>query len=268
LCRAAQSRAGAATATRGAARSGAAPLGLGYWVQAASHDARGRVDARPPAARQVDQWVAEVREKAPALTVAKYHGAQRRKLLPPLALDAHDVVVTTYAVLVMDGREQALLRQRHADGPAPRGPEPSAGVFAVPWHRRAPRAARTTLLPCAPRAGCSVGAARCQLRRPRLLLPRASPLALRRACACACLCTSRARCGRPSALLRLRVGALSVPGTAPALRESLRAAGLHQRAAVTRAGPSWTRRTPSGTIARRRVGPALGRLICVGLGQG
>ena len=144
MCRAAQSRAGAATATRGAARSGAAPLGLGYWVQAASHDARARVDARPPAARQVDQWVAEVREKAPALTVAKYHGAQRRKLLPPLALDAHDVVVTTYAVLVMDGREQALLRQRHADGPAPRGPEPSAGVFAVPWHRRAPLAARTT----------------------------------------------------------------------------------------------------------------------------
>jgi len=121
----------------------------------------------------VDQWVAEVREKAPALTVAKYHGALRRKLLPPLALAVQDVVVTTYMALVMDWREQALLRQRHADGPRPRGPEPSAGVFAVPWHRRAPRAARASRCTrCPPcwllwRAACCQ-APLCQLQWPRL----------------------------------------------------------------------------------------------------
>ncbi len=66
---------------------------------------------------QAQQWVDEVREKAPQLRVVLYHGSQRRSITPAL-LACHDVVVTTYQTMASE-----------CDA-APKGP-----LFRVRWHR-------------------------------------------------------------------------------------------------------------------------------------
>ncbi|CAL8469222.1 g8763 [Coccomyxa elongata] len=63
------------------------------------------------------QWVDEVREKAPQLRVALYHGSKRRSFTPAL-LACHDVIVTTY---------QTMANECDA---APKG-----ALFRVRWHR-------------------------------------------------------------------------------------------------------------------------------------
>ncbi|BDA45031.1 Helicase-like transcription factor [Coccomyxa sp. Obi] len=63
------------------------------------------------------QWVDEVREKAPQLRVALYHGPKRRSFTPAL-LACYDVIVTTY---------QTMANECDA---APQG-----ALFRVRWHR-------------------------------------------------------------------------------------------------------------------------------------
>ena len=42
------------------------------------------------------QWVDEVHDKAPGLSVALYHGPGRADRLPPVLLASHDIIITTY----------------------------------------------------------------------------------------------------------------------------------------------------------------------------
>jgi hypothetical protein len=71
---------------------------------------------------QAQQWVDEVRAKAPRLRVALYHGAHRSRDFPPSLLACYDVVVSTYNVLVSEcpREEQGGMM---------------VGIFRVRWHR-------------------------------------------------------------------------------------------------------------------------------------
>ena len=42
------------------------------------------------------QWVDEVHDKAPGLSIALYHGKGRSDRLPPTLLASHDIIVTTF----------------------------------------------------------------------------------------------------------------------------------------------------------------------------
>ena len=67
------------------------------------------------------QWVDEVREKAPGLRVALYHGPNRARDYPPVLLACYDIVISTYNV--MYGEFKAA---------------PMGGLFRVRWHRCGP----------------------------------------------------------------------------------------------------------------------------------
>ena len=64
------------------------------------------------------QWKDEIEAKTPQLSVALYHGPNRRSLYTPSLLASHDIVVTTYDVL------------SHESNESPLGP-----IFRVPWFR-------------------------------------------------------------------------------------------------------------------------------------
>ncbi|KAK9908100.1 hypothetical protein WJX75_002756 [Coccomyxa subellipsoidea] len=64
------------------------------------------------------QWVDEVREKAPQLRVALYHGPNRARVFSPALLACYDVIVTTYWVLASEF-----------------GASPQGSLYRVRWHR-------------------------------------------------------------------------------------------------------------------------------------
>lgn len=69
----------------------------------------------------------EVREKAPQLRVALYHGPNRARDFSPALLACYDVIVTTYWVLASEF-----------------GASPQGSLYRVRWHRCACRC----LSPC------------------------------------------------------------------------------------------------------------------------
>lgn len=69
----------------------------------------------------------EVREKAPQLRVALYHGPNRARDFSPALLACYDVIVTTYWVLASEF-----------------GASPQGSLYRVRWHR----CARRCLSPC------------------------------------------------------------------------------------------------------------------------
>jgi superfamily II DNA or RNA helicase len=87
-------------------------MGLGKTLQVIAHlvveKEAGRLDA--PAlvvvpTSLIGNWRRELQRFAPQLRVAVFHGPHRQRVL--LRLDRHDVVLTTYAVLVRDGERLA-----------------------------------------------------------------------------------------------------------------------------------------------------------------
>lgn len=94
------------------------------------------------AALQAQQWVDEVRAKAPLLRVALYHGGQRARDFPPSLLACYDVVVSTYNVLVAECPRE--------------GKGSMVGIFRVRWHRYErgfPPALNQPAMPSAPGIG-------------------------------------------------------------------------------------------------------------------
>ena len=65
-----------------------------------------------------NQWKDEIEAKTPQLSVALYHGPNRRSLYTPSLLASYDIIVTTYDVL------------SHENNESPLGP-----IFRVPWFR-------------------------------------------------------------------------------------------------------------------------------------
>lgn len=86
-------------------------------LDAATHVDSNAMETSVSGCGQAQQWVDEVREKAPQLRVALYHGSKRRSFTPAL-LACHDVIVTTY---------QTMANEWDA---APQG-----ALFRVRWHR-------------------------------------------------------------------------------------------------------------------------------------
>ena len=68
---------------------------------------------------QAQQWVDEVRDKAPRLRVALYHGPHRARDFPPSLLACYDIIISTYNVMVLECPRKA----------------PMVGLFRVRWHR-------------------------------------------------------------------------------------------------------------------------------------
>ena len=65
-----------------------------------------------------NQWKDEIEAKTPQLSVALYHGADRRERFSPAILASYDVVVTTYDILGHEKNES-----------------PMGSVFRVQWFR-------------------------------------------------------------------------------------------------------------------------------------